>query len=241
MNSFPTVSVIVPAAGKSTRMKEDKLWMPLDGAPLLSYPLYVFERSAVVTEVILAVSPEKKGFAEEEIPRRLGLRKVKKVVAGGARRQDSVENGLKAVSASAGIVLVHDGARPFVTPEIIEACAQGALRFGACVVGVPVKATLKECGAEGFVERTPARDRMWEIQTPQGFQTAVLAEAYEKAKKSGIEATDDASLVEAAGRSVKVILGNYENIKVTTPEDLLLAELILRKQKEKRHAGRTRV
>ena len=242
-SSLPFVSVIIPAAGKSTRMKEgiDKLLIPLDGAPLLSYPLYVFEQSPVVTEVIVAVSPDKKGLVQEEIVRRYGFHKVKKIVSGGARRQDSVGNGLKAVSPDAEIVLVHDGARPFVTLEMIEACALAAMRFGACVVGVPAKATLKECDGDQFVTRTPPRDRMWEIQTPQGFQVSILAEAYEKAEAQGLDVTDDASLVEALGKPVKVVQGSYENIKVTTPEDLLLAELILKKQKEHGHAGRTRV
>lgn len=242
-SSFPRLSVVVPAAGKSTRMQagEDKLLMLLDGVPLLSYALHVFEKSPLVSEVILVAPMEKKGLYQQQVVQRFGLKKVAKIVAGGARRQDSVHNGFSAIAKSSEIVMVHDGARPFVTEGMIQASVESASRFGACVVGVPAKATLKESDEEGFVVRTPPRERMWEIQTPQTFRVEVFEEAYQNAVARGIEATDDSMLAEAAGKSVKIIPGSYENIKVTTPDDLLLAEMILRKQKEGAHARRSRV
>lgn len=214
--------------------------MLLDGAQLLSYPLHVFERSPLISEVILVASDANKRLYQELV-QRLGLKKVRGVVRGGSRRQDSVLNGLKAVAAQSQIALIHDGARPFVTLAMIQAGVEAAAQFGACAVGVPVKATTKECDEERFVSRTLRRDRLWEIQTPQVFQLPILREAYERASAMGLEATDDSSIVEAAGQSVKIIDGSYENIKITTPEDLLLAELILKKQKEGSDARRTRI
>lgn len=220
---------------------QDKLLVLLDGVPLLAYALQVFERSPLVSEVILVAPPEKRSLIQEQVVRPHRFSKVHRVVAGGDRRQDSVWNGLEAVSGEAQLVMVHDGARPFVTAEMIQSSVEAASQYGACVVGVPAKATLKESDEEGFVERTPARDRMWEIQTPQTFRVDLFCEAYEKTRAKGLEATDDAMIVEAAGQSVKIIPGNYENIKVTTTEDLLLAQLILNKQKESLHARRPRI
>jgi len=233
-NQIPPVSVIVPAAGQGTRMhsNESKLLMLLDGKPLISYSLRVFEAVSAIEEVVLVVPAGSVSFYRDNIVGPFQLKKVKEVVEGGERRQDSVYQGLKSLSNETQVVLVHDGARPFVSPTIIEQSIVAACQFGACVVGVPCKSTIKESDDEGFVYRTPERHHMWEIQTPQAFQTTLLRESFDQAREKGLEVTDEGMLVEALGKSVKIVEGDYQNMKVTTKEDLLLAELIL---KEKRN------
>lgn len=228
----PFVSVIIPAAGQGTRMKssENKLLIPLDEIPLIVYSLKVFIQSSSVQEVILVVPPGKVAEYEPLLEKWIQKGDKISVVEGGARRQDSVHNGLKTLSSSCDVVMVHDGARPFVTEKMIQDSIQTALKVGGCVIGVPCKSTLKECDQEQIVVRTPPRDRLWEVQTPQTFQVELLKKAFEKAEKENLDVTDEGMLLEALGHSVKIVEGDYTNIKVTTPEDLLLAELILKRR-----------
>ena len=161
---------------------------------------------------------------------RYHITKVKTLVVGGKERQDSVSHGLQKLEKDASIVLVHDGVRPFVTPGMIKETVDLA-RKGECVtVGVPIKDTIKEVDAKGIVRHTLERSKLWAIQTPQAFPLKVLMRAYEESHKHKIYGTDDATLVERAGGTVRVIMGSYENIKITTPEDLILAEEILKRR-----------
>ncbi len=212
------------------KSSQNKLLIPLDGNPILVYSLKVFIQSPSVEEVILVVPPgKKKEYAVLLAPFFKGKKEIN-LVEGGGRRQDSVWNGVKMVSPQTEVVLVHDGARPFVSEKMIHDSVAAALEVGGCVVGVPCKSTLKECDEKQFVLRTPSRDHLWEIQTPQTFQVGLLKQAFKEADQKKLEVTDEGMLLEALGHPVKVVLGEYTNIKVTTPEDLLLAELILKRR-----------
>jgi 2-C-methyl-D-erythritol 4-phosphate cytidylyltransferase len=155
------------------------------------------------------------------------LKKEIKLVAGGKKRQDSVYNGLIAVGENNGIVIIHDGVRPFVNKEMLESCVRGAIKHGACIIGVPVQDTLKRISRSGDIEKTIERNNIWLAQTPQAFQYEILRKAHENARLKGHAGTDDAFLVEQMGTSVKIIKGNKNNIKITTREDLRLAEVMI--------------
>jgi 2-C-methyl-D-erythritol 4-phosphate cytidylyltransferase len=158
------------------------------------------------------------------------ITKVKTLVVGGKERQDSVYNGIKKTDKDAAVILVHDGVRPFVTPDLIRLCVEAA-RKGECVAaGVPLKDTIKEVDEKGIVRQTLERSRLWTIQTPQAFPAKILRKAYDESYKKKVYGTDDATLVERAGNKIRVIMGSYENIKITTPEDLIFAEEILKRR-----------
>ena len=222
------VSVVVPAAGQGKRMNAgiNKAFLTLLGTPMLVRTMQKLSACSKVDEIIVAV-----GADEVENTRKLleHVPDIKPfaVVAGGAERQDSVANGLRAVSFEADIVLVHDAARPMVSVETIEKVIAAAEKNGAAIAAVPAKNTIKVVDAGGIVKRTPERASLWEIQTPQGFKKDILNEAYQKAFADGFTGTDDASLVERAGHLVEVVMSDYRNIKITTPEDLLIAEAFL--------------
>jgi 2-C-methyl-D-erythritol 4-phosphate cytidylyltransferase len=161
------------------------------------------------------------------------LTKVSWVLAGGKERQDSIWEGLKKVPSDCGIVIIHDGARPLVTRRLIESSIEAAQRYGAVVTAIPLKDTVKLVSREREVIETPVRHTLMTIQTPQAFRFDVIRKAYEKAYRDGFYGTDDSSLVERIGIKVRVIPGTYENLKITTPEDLLLAEVLLKQRKNK--------
>jgi len=214
-------SVIIPAAGLGSRMKGfsgKKPFILLDGQPILSYAFDVFKKVSAVKEIILVVNKKDLNLAKRHFP---GV----KIVAGGARRKDSVYNGLKALGKGCDIVLIHDGVRPFVTKEIILNSIKAAKRFGAAVVAVPVIPTIKRVDEKGFVVSTLNREFLWDIQTPQAFKRDIIVKAYRNCRGNNI--TDDAMLVENAGYKVKIVMGSYDNIKITTPKDLKIAEAIL--------------
>jgi 2-C-methyl-D-erythritol 4-phosphate cytidylyltransferase len=223
-----TCGAIVVAAGRSQRMAGgDKLWAPLVGPdgrarPLLAYAVAAFQRCAAIGRIALVLA-EDALVRGRELARDEGFDKVCAVVAGGARRQDSVRAGLEA-AGRVGWVVVHDGARPLVTPELIERGLAAARETGAACCALPVPDTVKEAG-EGFITRSLDRSRLWLAQTPQVFRYDLLVEAHRKAQG---EATDDASLVEALGVKVKLFEGSPRNLKVTTPEDLALVQALLR-------------
>ncbi len=222
-------SAIVLAGGSGKRMggAVKKQYMELLGKPLIFYALDAFEKSSV-DEIVLVTTPTDVEYCKKEIVERFGFQKVKAVVPGGAQRYDSVYEGLKA--ASGDYVLIHDGARAFVTPEIIRRSMEAVVQYDACVVGMPSKDTVKIASAEGFVASTPSRESVWVIQTPQTFAMELVRSSYEKVLGEHIPGiTDDAMVVElATDRKVKLIEGSYENIKVTTPEDLTIGEEILK-------------
>ncbi len=226
------VTALIPAAGMGRRMGKAvaKQFLPLGDRPMLAHTLLAFQRAAEVDEIIPILSEEDMENCLRDIIEPFHITKVRTLVVGGKERQDSVFNGLEKVEKDTAVVIVHDGVRPFVTLELIREAVEAA-RKGDCVaVGVPLKDTVKEVDAKGVVRHTLERSRLWAIQTPQAFPAKVLKRAYEESYKHQVYGTDDAMLVERAGTKVRVIMGSYENIKITTPEDLILAEEILKRR-----------
>ncbi|HEX7065066.1 MAG TPA: 2-C-methyl-D-erythritol 4-phosphate cytidylyltransferase [Bacillales bacterium] len=224
-------TVVIPAAGEGKRMNagKNKLWLELNGKPLIVHTLSVFQNDPQCEAIIVVVNPaEKQEMAS--LFAGLGLSKAQQLVAGGAERQDSVYKGLEACE-SEGIVLIHDGARPFVTTELIGRLTAQAKESGAAIPGVPVKDTIKKA-SDGVVMETLERSSLWLVQTPQAFRLSLVKAAYEDAGKAGVTATDDASLVERLGHPVTIVEGDYDNIKITTPDDLITARAILANRRE---------
>lgn len=223
------VYAVVVAAGRSTRMGKgvDKQLLEIRCKPVLQHTLSIFEKNPSIMGIVLVVPPEKVQEYSVKALQKWGLNKLLAVVPGGSERQQSVWNGLLAVPFSCEIVLVHDGARPLITEEEIAAVVAASREYGAATLAVPVKDTVKEADERGFVASTPERKKLWLTQTPQGFSYPLLLEAHRRIAQSGI-ATDDASLVEAMGHPVKLVPGSYRNIKITTPEDILIAEALLK-------------
>ncbi len=221
---------IIPAGGAGRRLKAGiaKQYLQIEKLPVLVHSLKVFEQTAIIDKIILVVPESDIKYVQEELIIKNGLKKVAKVIAGGAKRQDSVRNGLAEINDHCDIILVHDGVRPFVTSEMISRVVDVAHEFQAASIGVKAKDTVKETRDDDFVARTVPRQNLWLVQTPQAFTFAVLKEAYEAAYRNNYYGTDDASLVERIGVRVKMIAGSYENIKITTPEDLIIAEALLK-------------
>ncbi|MBA2876787.1 2-C-methyl-D-erythritol 4-phosphate cytidylyltransferase [Thermaerobacillus caldiproteolyticus] len=218
--------VVIPAAGQGKRMKAgmNKQFIELHHQPIIVHTLKVFEQDDWCQGIIVVINEaEREQFHTlfEQFP----IKKVVSMVSGGAERQHSVYNGLKAVKNSE-IVLIHDGARPFITMEKIHELVKEAEEHGAAILAVPMKDTVKRA-FDGFVAETVERSSLWAVQTPQAFRISLVLEAHEQARKDGYVGTDDASLVERMGKKVKIIEGDYRNIKLTTPDDLLFAEAIL--------------
>lgn len=224
----PKVFAIVPAAGAGTRLGSGakKQFLPLKGKPVIIHTLQVFEHCSDVDEVAVAV-PESALVDMESLMSRYRLHKVSKVIAGGERRQDSVYNVLRTLSAKdSDLILVHDGVRPFIgmkkIAQVIEACRE----HGAAVLAVQPKDTVRKSSGGGFFDATLDRSALWLVQTPQAFTAGTLRRAFEEAMKERLYATDEAALVEHIGVRSRIVEGSYDNIKITTPEDLDLAGLI---------------
>lgn len=224
--------VVIPAAGQGKRMKagKNKLFIELSGIPIIVYTLRVFEEDPDCRGIILSINPAEKDYFSQLIAA-YGLKKVKKLVMGGKERQQSVYNGLQ--HAGEEIVLVHDGARPFINVGQISELTTAASLHGGAVIAVPVKDTIKKASNNNVVE-TVERSSLWAVQTPQAFRVSILKSAYEQAEAEAFLGTDDASLLERINEQVVIIEGNYDNIKITTQEDLYFAEAILHKQHGKR-------
>lgn len=219
------LSVVVVAAGRSTRMGDtDKTFAPLLGVPLLAHTLRRLAAAAVVEHIVLVVAAESVDRAHSVLAD-YAVPKIAAVCAGGARRQDSVYAGLQALPGCRWVA-VHDGARPGVRPELLEVGLDTAQRWGAAIAAVPVKDTIKVVGDDGLIVDTPPRATLWAAQTPQIFDYALLLAAHENANAAA-DYTDDAAMLEAMGRPVAVFPGAYDNLKVTTPDDLAIAEQIL--------------
>ena len=222
-------AAIVLAAGSGKRMNSQvhKQYLIIQDRPVLYYSLKEFEDSAV-DEIVLVVGKGEEKFCRKEIVDKYGISKVKAIVEGGKERYHSVFEGLKQTS-DADYVLIHDGARPFVNQDIIRRCMQEVQKYQACGVGMPVKDTIKIADEEGYAKQTPDRKNVWMIQTPQTFSYALIYEAYEEMLKTEDTAiTDDAMVLERIkGKKSKLIEGSYRNIKITTPEDLLIANVYL--------------
>lgn len=219
---------IVAAAGKSERMGGmKKQFMPLLGVPVLARTLLAFEHSPHIRKIIVVIEETDRKRFEDSIVAGFGLTKILEAVGGGEERQDSVLNGLRSLPGETSRVLVHDGARPLVTPELISGLIEALPNWQGVVAAVPLKDTIKRVGPENAVVRTIEREDLWAAQTPQVFLPEVLMEAHQRARMDGFYGTDDSVLLERLGYKVRVIMGSYENIKITTPADLVIAEAIL--------------
>lgn len=207
--------------------KISKQLIPLRGKPIIVYTLLAFEEAALVDEVVLVVNRGVMGYYKRNIIERYGIKKVKRIVAGGVTRQESVYNGLQKVSDQTKIVAIHDGARPLVTPELIDRSIQSLGDKSGLVVSIPVQDTIKIVGRDQVIKETPDRRRIWAAQTPQVFPLEIIRKAHKIARADGFVGTDDGSLVERLGLEVSVMLGSKENIKITTPLDLTMAEVIM--------------
>ena len=218
------VGAVIVAAGTSRRMGGvNKIYANLAGKPLLAHTVSVFQECSSIDQVVIVLSEDK---VEEgrRLVREYGWSKVSEVCPGGARRQDSVKEGLKRLHGCQWVV-IHDGARPCLSIDLIERGLEEARRSGAAIAAIPVTDTIKIVSSDSFVEETPPRQRLWAVQTPQVFRFDIISEAYRRAEG---DVTDDATLVENLGHKVKVYPGSEANIKVTTPGDLVLAEAILK-------------
>jgi len=227
-----TVVAIIPAAGSGKRMKKgmNKQFLEIGGQTVLARTLLAFENAKCISEVVVVTRAEEieqiNGLIIEN-----NIRKIRCVVEGGKERQDSIFEGLKQTKESDKWVLVHDGARPFITSDQIDAFIEELMLSKALIMAVPSKDTIKKVDS-GVVQETLMRSELWNVQTPQGFMRSEILKAYTLAKKDNYTGTDDASLVEWAGGIVKVFMGSYENIKVTTPDDLFIGEAILKMRGE---------
>lgn len=225
------VIALIPAAGMGTRMNAgmNKQYLLLDGLPIVGRTIGVFEHSPIVDDIYVIIPEPEIPFCREQVVERLGLRKVRAIVPGGKERQNSVTNGLRAIpdAADDDVVIIHDGVRPFVTGDIIRRAVDVAAAGDGALVAVPAKDTIKVV-RDGIIRETPPRETLWQAQTPQAFRYGVIRNAHERAEAEGFLGTDDASLVERLGGEVRVVMGDYRNIKITTPEDLVLAEAFLK-------------
>jgi 2-C-methyl-D-erythritol 4-phosphate cytidylyltransferase len=224
------VNAVIVAAGEGKRMGGNlpKPLIALAGRALILHTLDRFVRSHA-RKVILVVPEQHKQKFEQTVradPQQKSLDFI--LESGGRRRQDSVVRGLDRLDEDCEVVVIHDGARPLISPVIIDHCVELAQKEGAAVVGVPAKDTIKVVSESRRIESTPPRNSLWEIQTPQAFRVEIIREAHRRAEQDGIEATDDAMLVERLGRRVALLEGERSNMKITTPEDLLIAEALIR-------------
>ena len=227
MNS--KVCALIPAAGKGRRMVHSvkKPYLKLAQKPILAHTIQRFEQNSAVDAIFVIVDRADFDECRAAVLRSYPFTKVQALVEGGETRQMSVYNGLCALSEDVDFVIVHDGVRPFVTDEVIFACLTAADECGAAVAAVPVKDTIKVANEDSFIVETPARDRLWAVQTPQVFRKSLLEEAHQAAHARQMTATDDASLVEQLGFPVKLVKGSYANLKITTPIDLRVAEVLI--------------
>lgn len=223
------VSAIIPSAGYGERMGGiKKPYMRIAGKPILLHTLEVFQKCPLINDIIIVVAEGDEQKCMDEVISYCSEKNYQ-IIAGGSTRQESVFNGLKSLSTDTDLVIIHDCVRPFVTIDMIKASLYSAKKWGSAIVAVPVKDTIKESDDNVFVLNTLNRQRLWSIQTPQVFRYEIILHAHLFAREKNIQATDDASLVEMLGNcKVKLVMGNYENIKITTPIDLIIAEAILK-------------
>jgi 2-C-methyl-D-erythritol 4-phosphate cytidylyltransferase len=230
MSAFKSYALI-PAAGMGKRMGAsiNKQYLLLDGLPIVARTISVFERSSLIEAIYLVIPADEIPYCREHVVNACGFRKVVEIVPGGRERQNSVMNGLNAMRRQAAdddVVLIHDGVRPLISEELLQESIDIARRSDGALVAVPAKDTIKTV-RDGMVVDTPPRESLWQAQTPQTFRFATIFEAHRAAEREGFTGTDDASLVERRGGTVRIVRGDYRNIKITTPEDLVLAEAFL--------------
>jgi 2-C-methyl-D-erythritol 4-phosphate cytidylyltransferase len=226
---------IIAAGGVGKRIGEGNLpkqFLTLGDKPILAHTIDKFEKCELIDEIILVAPEDYLGHCSQAIVDRYSFNKIKKVVAGGEERQDSVYKGLKACSNNTAIVTIHDGVRPFISPEKVSESIKLCQQKKAVILAVPVKDTIKRV-EDGSVVTTLDREKLWLVQTPQVFEYKLILNAYEKASEDGFVGTDDSALVERLGYEVTVLEGEYENLKITTAEDLSIAEKLLEMKQRK--------
>ena len=223
--------VVIVAAGTGSRMKMviNKQFIKLEGKEIIAYTIEKFYNNSNIEDIVVVVKEDESEFFKKEILDKYNFKNIK-IAYGGKERQDSVYNGLKSLDKKCDVVLIHDGARPFVSDKIIYNCIEEVKEHKAIVVGVPVKDTIKIIDNDKNIVDTPNRSVLWAVQTPQTFDYNILIDAYKDAFKSGFYGTDDAMLVERIGYKVKMVEGSYNNIKITTQEDLSVGSQILKIQ-----------
>ena len=222
---------LIPAAGMGKRMGAsiNKQYLLLDGLPIVARTIRVFEELPEIAAIYLVIPEAEIPYCREQVVEACGFRKVCAIVPGGKERQNSVMNGLRAmapVMEQGGVVVIHDGVRPLISSELLRESIRVAHESDGALVAVPAKDTIKIV-RDGVVASTPDRETLWQAQTPQTFRFDVIYAAHQAAERDGFMGTDDASLVERSGGQVRVVRGDYRNIKITTPEDLILAESFL--------------
>lgn len=231
MKSNNSCCAVIAAAGNSSRMnlKITKQFLPLYGMPVIVRTILAFEAAQKVDSIVIVCRPEDRQQMEI-VTKGCGAKKISAIVLGKDSRQQSVEEGIAAVPEETGWLAIHDGARPLVTAEEIDACICDAQKYGASALAVPVKDTIKMINDTQFVVSTPQRKLLWAVQTPQVFEREVYEKAMKQAEGNGMDYTDDCQLLEHAGIAVHLCQGSYENIKLTTSEDVIAAEAILRRR-----------
>ena len=225
------VVALIAAAGKGKRMNAriSKPFIPISGKHILAYTIEKFEKCKLIDKIYLIVSPEEKEACHKNIILKYNFSKVQELVDGGETRQDSVYNGIKALDKDTDIVVIHDGARPLVEEAIIRDSIEKAQKYGAAITAIPIKDTIKKSKNNFFINKTLNRENIWRAQTPQTFKYDIILSAYRQAYKEKYFTTDDAAIVERYGHKVKLIIGSEENIKITTPFDIIVAENFLKK------------
>lgn len=223
----PKTYALIPAAGMGKRMGAsiNKQYLQLDGLPIVARTIAVFESSPVIDAIYLVIPEAEIPYCREHVVEACGFSKVVQIVPGGKERQNSVMNGLRAMQpylSDNDVVVIHDGVRPLITPELLQTSIEVARSSDGALVAVPAKDTIKTV-CNGIVVNTPDRETLWQAQTPQSFRFAVIYHAHRAAEEEQFIGTDDASLVERCGGAVRIVPGDYRNIKITTPEDLILA------------------
>lgn len=229
-----TVAVI-PSAGSGRRMGTEikKQYLSLSGMPVLAWTLKAFQDADDINEIIVVVPADDLESTRQDIVEKYGIATATRVVAGGRLRFNSVFAGLQSIEGTCDVVVIHDGVRPLITPQLIKKAVNTARHFGAALVATPAVDTIKQMTEDGYVKWTPDRRTMYNAQTPQAFEYNLIMDAYRDAIKHNIESTDDCQLVERLGAKIVVVEGSIENIKITTDLDLVLAEYILAKRKER--------
>lgn len=229
-------TAIFPAAGQSRRMKSalnsvtNKNFLSIDGPTILIKTLLTFSQSTKIDNLIIAAAADEVGTVQEMLADVEGLKPFK-IVEGGSERQYSIDNALKVIDDDCEIILVHDAARPLISIKTIDDVVEAARKYGGAIAAVPEKNTIKIVDNEGFVIDTPPRSSLVSVQTPQGFRRDIILKAYEQAARDNFLGTDDSSLVERLGYKVKIVQSEYRNIKVTTPEDILIAQALIEANK----------
>jgi 2-C-methyl-D-erythritol 4-phosphate cytidylyltransferase len=222
-------AALIPAAGRGRRMGCDveKQFMHVAGKPLLAHTLACFEATPGIDRVVVIVPPGREAYCAEEIVAVEGFRKIAHIVTGAETRQGSVTAGFRCVGENVDVVVIHDGARPFVSPLLIQTSVDLAYQYGSAIVAIPESDTLKRVSVDSMVVETVDRQQLWRAQTPQAFQRSILSRALAHAEAHDLDATDEASLVESLSWPIRIIPGSIWNFKITTPDDLRFAKILL--------------